>query len=407
MSPYSSFIFNAPLSNHQSLQLVSNQSCAFPTTRITTGLSRYTRQLHQALQRIGTDIELVGTKLPPIPDIIKRACKSSGFDLATFFRTYPILLPTITTSHHRTEKPSLIHLTSQNQASALAFGAHKQVVVTVHDLITLAYRDQAELTGYMTYYDRFFENLVKRGLEKASALIADSEHTRQDIIRTLNYPADKISVVYLGIDQARFQPRKVSDDFYQTYHLDRQASYLLYVGSEDPRKNLSRLIDSLRRIVDQEPNIKLLKVGAARFVGERKQLQQKIQRLGLEDHVIFFDQVPDKDLACFYNIADLFVFPSLYEGFGLPVLEAMACGTPVLTSNRSSLPEVAGEAAILVNPYNVNAITHGIIQLLSDSTLADSMRQKGLTYAGQFTWERTARETMAVYERVLAESDLT
>ena len=380
--------------------LVGTRSCPVGRTDITTGLSRYTCQLYQALQRIGTDIELVDTKRPAIPDVINRVCKSLGFDLNSFFTTYPLLLP-------MSKKTGLIHLTSQNQASALVFGAHRRAIITVHDLITLAYRDQVELTGYMTRYDRLFESLVKRGLEKASALIADSEHTRQDIIRTLNYPADKISVVYLGIDQARFQPREVSDDFYETYHLDKQASYLLYVGSEDPRKNLSRLIDSLRPIVAQQPNIKLLKVGAARFVGERKQLQQKIQRLGLEDHVLFFDQVPDKDLVCFYNMADLFVFPSLYEGFGLPVLEAMACGTPVLTSNRSSLPEVAGEAAILVDPYNVNAITHGIMQLLSDSTLADSMRQKGLERAHQFTWERTARETMAVYERVLAESDLT
>jgi glycosyltransferase involved in cell wall biosynthesis len=130
---------------------------------------------------------------------------------------------------------------------------------------------------------------------------------------------------------------------------------------------------------------------------------EKVAQLGLQEQVTFTGYVPDEDLPALYNAAELFVFPSLYEGFGLPVLEAMACGAPVVTSNTSSLPEVAGDAAILVDPYDVNAIAQAMRQVLEDPALAEALRQKGLERAKLFTWEKTARQTIAVYEKVLGE----
>ena len=131
---------------------------------------------------------------------------------------------------------------------------------------------------------------------------------------------------------------------------------------------------------------------------------ETVQRLGLEPHVHFTGYVEEEDLPAVYNGADLFVFPSLYEGFGLPVLEAMASGTPVITSNCSSLPEVGGDAAILIDPYDVDAIAEAMQQVLLNPTLAASLRVKGLAHAKKFSWERTAQETIAVYERVLAKT---
>ncbi len=128
-----------------------------------------------------------------------------------------------------------------------------------------------------------------------------------------------------------------------------------------------------------------------------------MQAQGLEEWVTFTGYVPDADLPALYNGADLFCFPSLYEGFGLPVLEAMACGTPVVTSNTTSLPEVAGEAALLVDPYDVEDIAAAMQRVLTEPDLAHDLRERGLARAGQFSWEKTARETIAVYERVLGE----
>lgn len=362
----------------------------------TTGLSRYSQNLYQALRKIGANVELVGIK-PPIPTLVNRLAKSIGFDLQTFFTTYPLTLPAAS-------KGKLVHLTSQNQASALTCSndarSSRPVIITVHDLITLAYHEQPELTGYMTPYEKWFEHLTRRGLEKATFLIAISLQTRHDIMRFLNYPSERIGVIYQGIDQAIFQPREVPDAFYQQYNLKKKARYLLYVGSDAPRKNLRRLIEAFALVSAHNPDLKLLKVGGASFVAQREQLQALIQRCGLEGKVLFFEQVPEQALPSFYNVADLFVFPSLYEGFGLPPLEAMACGTPVVTSNQSSLPEVVGDAAIQVAPYDVQAIADGMMRVLSDKALAASLRQKGLVRANFFSWERTARETLAVYERV-------
>jgi len=145
----------------------------------------------------------------------------------------------------------------------------------------------------------------------------------------------------------------------------------------------------------------LVIVGAPNF-WKSSPVAESVEKLGLKSCVHFTGYIPEGDLPALYNGADLFVFPSLYEGFGLPVLEAMACGTPVITSNTSSLPEVAGDAALLVDPYDVDAIAEAMRRVLTDLNLAGELRVKGLARASEFSWERTARETLAVYEKVLA-----
>ncbi|HEX2914879.1 MAG TPA: glycosyltransferase family 1 protein [Chloroflexia bacterium] len=362
-----------------------------------TGLSRYGRNLSTALSQQGQPIIPGAIARPPLPGPFFNLARKMGFDLNTFFSTYPLALAA------RPEQ-GLLHLTSQNLASAVAFKKPARLVITVHDLITLACRQQPEITGYMRFYDRLFDNLAARGLKKADFLIADSEHTRQDIIQRLNYPPKCIKVIYLGVEHAQFKPATVSADFYNRYNLEKNKAYLIYAGSEDPRKNLRRLLAAFKLVTEACPQARLIKVGAARFQGERQALLAEIEKLGLAGKVHFFDQVSDEDLVYFYNLASVFVFPSLYEGFGLPPLEAMACGTPVVCSSAAALPEVVGEAALLVDPFDVPGLAAAIERVLCEPGLSAELRRRGLERAAGFTWERTAQQTLEVYRQVLENS---
>jgi len=358
----------------------------------TTGLSRYARSLHQALADSGVNAELGGSGLPPLPRIVFRVAKRGGFDLKTFFTTYPIALPPKL-------QGQILHLSSQNLASAAAFARKRPLIVTVHDLITIAGRRDPELTDYLRFYDRIFDRLMARGLKRASLLVADSEYTRWDIIRHLGYPAERVKVVYLGVDHQNFRPQEVPPEFFARYNLSPNKIYLVYAGSEDPRKNLLRLLQAFALVAKDSPEVELLKIGAARFGAERNRLLAYIEANGLTDKVRFFEGVTDADLACFYNIATAFVFPSLAEGFGLPPLEAMACGTPVICSNATSLPEVVGEAGMLVNPYDVGELAEAIQKVLQNPVLQADLSQKGLARAASFTWDKTAAAMLQVYHK--------
>ena len=361
------------------------------TDAATTGLSRYARSLYGALAERGVTVEVVGAKPPPLPSPLYTVAREAGFDLRTFFSTYPAFLPDIPAT-------AVVHLMSQGQAGVLAWRPRPRTVVTVHDLITTLFRKNPELTGYMRSYDKFFDDVALRGLRNATALLADSAHTRYDIINHLHYPPERVHVVHVAVDHSLFRPVALSDDFYVRYNLDKGRPYLLYVGSEDPRKNLHRLIAAFQQVSARFPEVHLLKVGGGRFAHERENLLAKVKNSGMITQVRIIDQVSDSDLTCFYNLASAFVFPSLYEGFGLPPLEAMACGTPVITAHVASLPEVVGDAALLVDPYDIDELAHAMMRVISESTLRSDLRERGLARAAEFTWARTVDQTLAVYK---------
>ncbi len=361
-----------------------------------TGLSRYASDLKAALSFLGARVNIVESARPPVPAWLARGAQAHGLNLDRFFATYPIVVP---------DEPScgILHLASQNLATGIALRQRgSRTVITVHDVIHLKFRNEPALTGYMKFYDRVAVSLMAAGLRKASAIVACSECTRRDVIGLLGYPASRIHVVHNGVDEALFKPMVVPDQFYVRYGLQPGVPYVLYVGSEDPRKNLRRLIDAFVRVAARWPEARLLKVGAAQFEAERRQLMDHIGRSGLMGKVDFIDQVSDIDLVHFYNIAKVFVFPSLYEGFGLPALEAMSCGTPVVASRASSLPEVVGHAGLLVDPYDVAELAAAIEKVLADDgSLQAALRQHGLEQAAQFTWSRAAGQIMDVYQSVL------
>lgn len=273
----------------------------------------------------------------------------------------------------------------------------KPFIVTVHDLIR--YFDWKGYTVSIhkpNFRDSFYLGLDYRGISKAAKIIAVSHYTKKDLIKHLGIPEEKITVVYEGVDHRIFKPtqglRLIPDP------------YILYVGSEHPRKNLASLLNAFKKVKEEKrfENLKLVKVGkgGGREADFRKQTLNTIQALGLEKEVIFTEFVSEEELLVYYSGAECFVFTSLFEEFGLTLLEAMACGCPVIASNRTSVPEIVGGAGLLIVPYNVDDISSAIREVLSNESLRKELSKKGIERSSQFSWRKAAEETMKVYEEV-------
>ena len=269
-------------------------------------------------------------------------------------------------------------------------------IITVHDLIRYFDMDGEETFIHSpNRRDRHYLNLDFEGIRKAMRIIAVSQSTKDDLMHCLSIPGERISVVYEGIDHRLFRP--VSQRIYN-------RPYILFVGTEHPRKNFTTLLKAFSQL-KREPRfktLKLVKVGNAggQETDFRSQTMGVVESLGLMDEVIFTDFVPEADLPTYYSGAEALVLPSLYEGFGFPVLEAMACACPVITSNNSSLPEVVGEAGIMVDPHNTDSLAEAMSKVLTDGRLRDNMIRKGLEQAKGFSWEKAAEQTLEVYNQV-------
>lgn len=264
-------------------------------------------------------------------------------------------------------------------------------IITVHDLSFYKHPETFPLMK------RTYKKLVTPGsLRRADAVIADSASTKKDIIGIFGTPADKISVVHIGVGE-EFKKTDDAGALSRLRHergLDRP--FILFVGTLEKRKNIEGLIDAyIIAVREHKISRDLAVVGKKGWLYEG--IFKKVRQQGLEAKIKFIFDARQEELPLIYNLADLFVYPSLYEGFGLPVLEAMACGTPVITSDVSSLPEVAGDAAILVDPKDAFALAANIAKVLEDPSLRSAMSQKGLARAKQFGWDKCARETLEVY----------
>jgi glycosyltransferase involved in cell wall biosynthesis len=245
----------------------------------------------------------------------------------------------------------------------------------------------------------FFPMAIRLSARTAQALIADSESTRQDAIRILDIPPNKIVAIQLGIDP-RF---RVIEDSLALERVRREYKlpdqFILYVGLVEPRKNVPLLIRAYKNLAEQGLVNPLVIVG--RFGWMYSEVLDEVERLELKDRVYFTGYVPSDDLPGIYNLASLCVYPTRYEGFGFPALEAMACGVPLITSAVSSLPEIVGDAGLLVTPDDEELLTQAMRSVLSNADLRAEMSHKGPFQAAQFTWDRTARLTLQVYRQVL------
>jgi glycosyltransferase involved in cell wall biosynthesis len=265
-------------------------------------------------------------------------------------------------------------------------------VVTIHDTIHLMFPQYLPNRGAYAYA----RSLMWAAAKRSDRILTVSESSKRDIIHYFNVDPEKIVVVYNALDE-RFSLEPTAEEIARVrerFQLDH--GFVLYVGNIKPHKNLVRLIeafDGLRR--EGFEDLKLLIIGDE--ISKWPALRRAVHRLKLHKHVRFLGFQSDETLVSLYRLAAVFVFPSLYEGFGLPPLEAMASGTPVVTSNVSSLPEVAGDAAVLVNPYDAIDIKDGIKRVLTDPILREELRRKGLQRAREFSWERSVARTREIY----------
>ncbi|MDW8067965.1 MAG: glycosyltransferase family 1 protein [Anaerolineae bacterium] len=267
------------------------------------------------------------------------------------------------------------------------------VVITVHDLSFLRYPHLFRPANRL--YLRLFTRLSVR---RARRVIAVSNHAARETVRLLGVAREKLRVVYHGVDPI-FRPLPPEEVAAFRARRGLPERFVLFVGTLEPRKNLVRLIEAFAR-AGVDAGADLVLVGARGWYDE--EVFAAVERWRLSSRVHFPGYVPNDELPLWYNAAWVFAYPSLYEGFGLPILEAQACGTPVLTSSVSALPEAAGNGALMVDPYDPEAIADGLHRLLTDRMLREELRQRGLEHATRFSWARTAAETVAVYQEAIA-----
>jgi len=288
----------------------------------------------------------------------------------------------------------LVHDTGQ--IGPFFFKKKFKKVVTINDLSTLRHPETHVKMNYIRH--KYGMPAIIKNVDKITVL---SENTKRDLMEIFNVPEDKIRVIYIGVED-RFkvidQRHASLGDFRRKYSLPYK--FILTLSTLEPRKNIITLIKAFHKLKRKySVEHKLLIAGSSGW--KYSGIFGTVRELGLENDIIFTGYIPDEELPEIYNLADVFAFPSLYEGFGLPPLEAMACGCPVVTSNTSSLPEVVGDAGIMVSPLDVDGLAKGIYDILNNGTLKESLIYKGLQRAKMFDWKKNAQETLAVYEEVM------
>jgi glycosyltransferase involved in cell wall biosynthesis len=266
-------------------------------------------------------------------------------------------------------------------------------VITVYDLSFIHFPDR-----YPILQRNYLQSQTARSCRQARRVITISESGREDVHRFFQVPVDQIDVVLPGVDPL-FRPLPATEvaAFRQREGLPREV--ILHVGTLQPRKNIPILLEAMAKLA--RPDVALVLAGGKGWLYQ--DIFNRVVELGLEKQVRFAGYIADEELPLWYNSAALLAFPSVYEGFGMPVVEAMACGTPVVAAQSSSIPEAGGEAALYFNPDNVDALTNCLSAVLDDDHLAATMRQKGLAQARLFSWARAGQETARVYGRALAQ----
>lgn len=358
------------------------------------GIGRYARELIAALARIDAETEyrlfVSGAKtsaLPPLPGA-NFAWRATPITPAWFARLWhrarlPVPVETFT------GPVDLFHATDFTLPPTRP---GTRALLTVHDLSFVRVPETASpsLKAYL-------DVVVPRSVKRADHVLADSQATKDDLIALYHTPPDKITVLLSGVE-ARF--KRVEDSAIRAKYRLPERPYLLSVGTVQPRKNYVRLIHALAALRSRGHDVGLVIVGGKGWLEDP--IYATIQATGMRDYVHLTGFADDADLPALYSGALITAQPSLYEGFGIPVLESMACGTPVLTSNLSSLPEVAGDAALTVTPTDQTAITEGLERLITDATLRSDLTRRGLERVKAFTWEAAARQLRQIYQTLLA-----
>jgi glycosyltransferase involved in cell wall biosynthesis len=354
------------------------------------GIGTYIRNLLRELAKLDHDTEYVILSRPD-DDVAVRALGANFRPVAETAGNYSLSEQIAIPRTLRREKVDLFHAPHYVLPPLVRCPS----VVTIHDCIHLMFPQYLPNRWALGYARTSISMAAKR----STRVLTVSESSKRDILRFVDVPPDNIDVIYNSYDD-RFGVEPKEEDVVRVrerYQLDDQ--FVLYAGNVKPHKNLERLIEAFdlvrERGLDQ---LKLVLIGDD--ISRYTALRRAVHRHQLHKYVRFLGYLPEETLAVMYRLAAVFVFPSLYEGFGLPPLEAMASGTPVVTSNLSSLPEVAGNAAVLVDPYDTSAIADGIYRVLTEEGLRTDLRRRGLVRAHQFSWESSVRRVREIYGQV-------
>ena len=275
-----------------------------------------------------------------------------------------------------------------------------KLIVTVHDVCHLAMGQYFSGKLKRVYARQFLRLILKR----AVTIITVSEFSKAEIIRYFNLSGDKIAVIYNGVSQT-FRPCSEEEKQRVSKKNKLPHDFLLYLGNVKPHKNIKGLVTGYKRALQEKPDLPpLVVLGEYRnLITGVPELKQLLDDPLIGDKLIFTGHLPDTDLPAIYSQALIFLFPSFYEGFGLPPLEAMACGTPVITSNCSALPEIVGDAALLINPYHPAELAYTIIELLEDSEKQNNYITKGLQKAKSYSWQNSAQKHLEIYKHCSGE----
>jgi len=270
-----------------------------------------------------------------------------------------------------------------------------KIVITVYDMVYKLFPETMEKANYI----KLDQNL-QRSCDAASAIVTISENSRSEIIEYMDVEPEKIHIIPPGVDRSCYRPPKGEEEILpvrKKYGLPED--YYLYLGTIEPRKNIESIVEAFRIYRDKGGKKKLVIAGKKGWMYEK--VFDLVKRYGLENHIVFPGYIEEQDKPLIYGGARAFIFPSLYEGFGMPPLEAMACGVPVITSNTSSLPEVVGDAGLMVYPMDIEAMAAHMKRLEEDKELCKQLREKGLKRANNFSWEDSVEKLMSLYRKLL------
>lgn len=358
------------------------------------GLGRYEQSLLPELERLGP-VERRLAAPWPVPRPVTAAVGRLGIDLASILRGNPAFVA-------GARPAGIVHFANQHLAASLLWQRQRgPTVVTVHDIIPRIAPGRPWFTERQGLVEKALIRQWSTGLKRADRLIAVSTATRDDLVRHLGIAPDRIRVVPQGLDHDTFRGEGGSTDeasLLAALPAPVAPPFVLYVGSHHLRKNLGTLVRAVASARRRVPALTLVLAGAARGTAPAATLGgDDFAVLAAAGAVTVVGHVPIGTLTALYRRAAAAVLPSWYEGFGLPVLEAMACGCPTISAATSSLPEVVGEAGLLFDPASADELARQIVRLVEDGSLAASLRERGLARAAGFTWRRTATETAAVY----------
>lgn len=355
-----------------------------------TGIGTYTYQLINSIN-----------KVDKINDYLVFLPENSALDLSDNFKVESVKATSNSNFWDEVRVPNILndtnidiyHVPQNGVGLSQSINCHK--TITLHDIIPLRMPE--------TVSDRYlyiFNNELPKIINKCDGILTVSEFSKQDISKEFNFPEDKIFVTHLAAEDIyrplnKCQCKKIIEEEYNI-----KDNFILYVGGFSPRKNIVGLIEAFS-LLSRNTNESLKLVITGKKGISYDIYKKRTVDLNIEDDVIFTDFIPLEKLPIFYNASELLAYPSFYEGFGLPPLEAMACGTPVITSNVTSLPEICYDSALLINPYDIDSLKSGMENVLYDDALKARMIKQGLINSSKYSWNITAKSTLKAYEKII------